>query len=355
MTRERYPLPPDSRFGLTAGAGGSDAADAGELRPLGLSHSEEAVYELLVDGPPLTRRELAALWGRAGDVAAVLARLVDKGLVTPAPGVPERFEIVPPDVTLDALLLDAEQRLSRARERARQLTELHRANEIGPARDVIELVIGGQPLRQRVIQVQRAAHRELRCLDRPPYVDRRGSADTEVELLTRGVTCRTVYERSALEGPGTLPDVERLAQAGVQGRVLPKVPVKLYLADDRMALLALHREPASVDAALVIHPSGLLDALSGLFEGLWRRALPLRLPVAERESQGNATASDRQRLVALLLSGLTDQAIARQLEIGYRTVQRRIAALMADMDASTRFQAGIQVALRARSSSSDSA
>jgi DNA-binding NarL/FixJ family response regulator len=65
-----------------------------------------------------------------------------------------------------------------------------------------------------------------------------------------------------------------------------------------------------------------------------------------------SSEAQRQRLIALLLSGLTDQAVARQLGIGYRTAQRRIAALMAELGASTRFQAGVQAALRARDSGS---
>ncbi|MER5700912.1 helix-turn-helix domain-containing protein [Micromonospora sp. NPDC002296] len=53
-----------------------------------------------------------------------------------------------------------------------------------------------------------------------------------------------------------------------------------------------------------------------------------------------------ERLIALLLSGITDEAIARHLGISYRTAQRHIAALMAGLGADTRFQAGVQAAFR---------
>ena len=48
------------------------------------------------------------------------------------------------------------------------------------------------------------------------------------------------------------------------------------------------------------------------------------------------------------LSGLTDEAIARQLGLSHRTVQRRVAAFMADLGAHTRFQAGVKAALQQR-------
>lgn len=317
-------------------------ADDDALATIGLGRSAESAYELLVDRPPSTVAELTAAWPHTDDLAVVLSSLEAKGLVIRL--MDGRFTAVAPDVALEALLLTAEKRLDEARDLARELTERHRRHLPEPGHDVVELVTGPTALRQRVAQVQRAAHRELRCLDRPPYVDSRGTADVTMELLARQVSCRTICDRVAVEQPGKLASIERLADAGEQVRVLPSVPMKLYLADDRLALLPLQGRPAEVGAALVIHPSGLLDALGKLFEGLWNRALPLGLPASEI----GTSESERQRLIALLLSGLTDQAIARQLGISYRTAQRRIAALMAELGATTRFQAGVQAALRAR-------
>jgi DNA-binding CsgD family transcriptional regulator len=273
-----------------------------------------------------------------------------KGLVVRVADTPERFEAVDPAVALEALVLTAEEQLNKVREQVRQLTELYRsAHRVDIGRSVVELVTGSQAMRQRVVQVQRSAREELRCLDRPPYVDSRGTTEIALELLAREVACRTIYARDAVEQPGTLADIEQLALVGEQARVLPTVPLKLYLVDDRLALLAIQRRPTDIDAALVIHSSGLLDALSSLFESLWRRAIPFDLAVHPApEDAGRTAQPDQRRLIALLLSGLTDQAIARQLRVGYRTVQRRLAELMDELGASTRFQAGVQAALLAR-------
>jgi DNA-binding NarL/FixJ family response regulator len=65
----------------------------------------------------------------------------------------------------------------------------------------------------------------------------------------------------------------------------------------------------------------------------------------EEVAPGRSTAEDR-RIIALLLSGLTDEAIARQLGVSYRTARRRIAALIERLGVHTRFQAGVQAALR---------
>jgi hypothetical protein len=164
--------------------------------------------------------------------------------------------------------------------------------------------------------------------------------DGRIAALGRDVTCRVVYHRTAIDHPGALATVERLIEAGQVARVLPDLPLSLYLADDQLAVVPLRGEPV---AAIVIHQSALLVALNALFEGLWQRALPLN--GAGTASNGKLAGADQQRLITLLLSGLTDEAIARQLGTSHRTIQRRVAALMTGLGAHTRFQVGVQAAL----------
>ena len=89
----------------------------------------------------------------------------------------------------------------------------------------------------------------------------------------------------------------------------------------------------------MVHRSSLVDALGELFE------LPRRdaIPVVDEDA-----ADPDPQLMALLSAGLKDDAIARHLHLSTRTVRRRIADLMADLGARTRFQAGLFVQRRAR-------
>jgi DNA-binding NarL/FixJ family response regulator len=79
----------------------------------------------------------------------------------------------------------------------------------------------------------------------------------------------------------------------------------------------------------------LLDAVIALFESEWRRATPVR--EAAPAGQGTPDAA----LLGLLAAGLTDESIARALEVGLRTVQRRIHDLMRELNVMTRFQLGL--------------
>jgi len=326
-------------------SGGPGAVGPGALGlgALGLGAAEQAAYELLVDQPSATLADLAAGWTRPEALDAVLGTLEERALVSTTPVPPVRYSPVAPDVAFGALLADHEEQLDQARQHVSVLDAAYRARPDGlQAGTVIEVVTGQRAIRQRLRQVQRGARRQISCLAKPPYFDNAGTTSAALDLLRNGRTCRTVYARSAIEHPGALATVEELIRTGQQSRVLPDVPVSLYLADDKLAVLPLRREPATADAAIVVHPSALLDALVKLFEGLWQRALPLHSPASAHEHR---PAVDQQRLITLLLSGLTDEAIARQLGLSHRTVQRRVAKLMSDLGAHTRFQAGVQAAM----------
>ncbi|MFI6484470.1 transcriptional regulator [Nonomuraea sp. NPDC050663] len=306
------------------------------LAALGLGPAEEELYELLVECSPATLDQLAAFAHPA--LPVLLGTLEARGLVNRLPDDPVRYVAVAPDVALDALLTVAEEGLSRAREHAAELDDAFQRRAAGHQPPlVVEVITGATAVRQRHLQLQRAARHQVRTFSRPPYFDRRPSVDAQRELLERGITSRVIYERDFIDRPGALWQIEEMIGAGQLARVLPALPLKTYLVDDRFGLMVLRYE-APDSAALLVHPSGLLEALSRLFEGMWERALPMRLAGPREAPQ------DDERLIALLLTGLTDEAIARQLGIGYRTAQRRIAELMGRLGARTRFQAGVQAA-----------
>jgi DNA-binding NarL/FixJ family response regulator len=71
---------------------------------------------------------------------------------------------------------------------------------------------------------------------------------------------------------------------------------------------------------LVVGPSALLDALVQLFETVWAGGVPLARAAAGR-------GSIQERILAMLVLGTTDVAMARSLGVAVRTVQRRIVAM----------------------------
>jgi DNA-binding CsgD family transcriptional regulator len=320
------------------------------LTPVGLDPADHAIYVALLDGPATVEAIAAAVGTDPDEVRTVLPRLEDAGLVGRSPGGgPARYVAAPPDVALEALLLQQEERLQRARLHVRRLAERYRAAAAGQdPTSLVEVVTGRGPVMQRFEQVQRSAHTEIRAIDKPPYATLPGqNSQVESELLGRGVRYRVIYDPSGLPDFHDLQaDLERTAVLGEEARVLPGAPTKLILSDDRIGLIPLQAAPAVIESIVVVHPSALLRALSALFESLWTHALPLPLHLEQDgHGEGYGPTEEERRLLLLLTTGVPDVVVARQLGLSYRTYQRRLQDLMKRLDAETRFQAGMRSVL----------
>jgi DNA-binding NarL/FixJ family response regulator len=77
-----------------------------------------------------------------------------------------------------------------------------------------------------------------------------------------------------------------------------------------------------------------------LFEAEWARAVPLAKVIGQGAPEG-ADDPETGTLLTLLAAGQTDAAIARALGWSPRTTQRRLQRLMQSLNATTRFQAGM--------------
>ncbi|MFE5539398.1 hypothetical protein ACFQ78_27090 [Streptomyces sp. NPDC056519] len=160
-------------------------------------------------------------------------------------------------------------------------------------------------------------------------------------LLARGVTVRTVTDRRGNRFPEWAEELVALTELGLQARIGPRLPTRLVLVDRRTCLLPPSRSDGdgADGAALVFGASLLHRAALPLFESLWARATPVGRP------DGPLTA-DQRELLGLLASGLKDESIARRLGVHVHTARRRISRMLEDLDADTRFQAGVQAAIR---------
>jgi DNA-binding CsgD family transcriptional regulator len=209
--------------------------------------------------------------------------------------------------------------------------------------EVVEVVTTREATLRRWEQLQRSARHEVRSFDRPPYVM---NADNQVEreMLAAGVTYRAVYHRDGFAVPGRPARIRAMIEAGEQARLTENVPVKMFIADNRLGLIPLE-VAGSADASLLIHESSMLDTLIALFDLVWERAIPIHAD-GELPAPAQGPGADESALLGLLAAGLTDSAIARHLGTHPRTVQRRVRELLDRLGAGTRFQAGLQAGRR---------
>jgi sugar-specific transcriptional regulator TrmB/DNA-binding CsgD family transcriptional regulator len=331
------------------------------LEVLGVDRWGEEAYFALVNGTPLAADELASVTTiERNALGGVLQRLEDRGLICRVPGRPVRYAALPPDSAIEVLLLSRERDIKRVRALAHHLGERYRGARSGRnAAELIEVISGPDGVARSGQQLLRRAKHTIRGIDAPPYarpIDGEQVSST-ANVLERGVGMRFIHDRDTLRMAGHARKIEREMAAGEEVRILANVPMKMILADEELGLIPLRATPRVLDSCILVHPSSLLDALSTLFEMLWQQAQPF---MAGQASTGDAASfvshdsdgeksplsDEERRIVSLLALGLPDEAIARQLDMGHRTVQRRIQALMLRLSATSRFQAGVLAAQR---------
>ncbi|MFF4098545.1 helix-turn-helix domain-containing protein [Streptomyces sp. NPDC001903] len=317
------------------------------LDVLGLDPDDERVYRALIGRSHSTVLLLSdEIALPHAHVDKVLSRLVEWGLVTrSADG---RFTAAPPAMALGALISQRRDGLRMAEHALVTFAEKHRAAMTGSSiNDLIEVVTGPDAIRHRFLQVQQAARTQVRSFITAPFVALPPEENTaEPVAIGRGVQFRAVLDRAVLAEPGIVDDAIDSLGRGVQLRVADELPMKLVLADADLGLVPLAVTPDGEPGAVLLHRSGLLDALEALFETVWRAAHPLSLPAADAGPEATVevgplgpTELDR-RILGLLLAGLTDLTAAAQLGLSPRTLHRRLRHLMDMAGVRSRMQLG---------------
>jgi DNA-binding CsgD family transcriptional regulator len=324
------------------------------LEPLGINQFDESVYRAFLTQADLCLHEYARTAGTSLEcVRKAVTRLVGLGLLRPNGS--DSHRPVGPGTALTVLLnrrrLEAETAFAHVRSIVEDLEEEYRAYRVrtDPG-NLVEVLSGRDVVAQRIEEFNQSVNTHVWILDRPPYHDRADGLPhtNEAEKTStaawarRGVDIRSVYCPESMQRPGRFETVLEMVALGEQARMLPSLPFKLHIIDRRVALVSL--AGGVYDNLAVVHPSGLLDALIELYETYWTKAVPIGAPGPDANEAG--PTSEEIALLTMLRAGLKDQAIARHLGLSTRTATRRIAALMTRLDATTRFQAGVEAGAR---------
>jgi len=134
---------------------------------------------------------------------------------------------------------------------------------------------------------------------------------------------------------GPVRDVLR-QRPGLQLR-LSRGPVRgALLVDGEVALV--RRAPGTPDPSVsMVRSPVLVPALEALFVGAWAHAAP----IGGRSRPRDGVPADLARpILTQLCAGNTDSHAARRLGISLRTYRRRVASIMQELGAESRFQAG---------------
>ncbi|WP_441249148.1 DNA-binding response regulator [Kitasatospora sp. McL0602] len=121
----------------------------------------------------------------------------------------------------------------------------------------------------------------------------------------------------------------------ISGSLLPHETI---LLDRRVMILAGQETHAGREYTVTTSPI-LVEGVHSLFRAIWDTAVDLD---AYLRSDVPHLDADGRMILDALGSGLTDESAARRLGVSLRTYRRRVAELMAKLEADSRFQAGLR-------------
>jgi DNA-binding NarL/FixJ family response regulator len=153
-----------------------------------------------------------------------------------------------------------------------------------------------------------------------------------------GVRVRKLMSPLALADEAQRAHLRRL-DAGAQVRISSApLPHETIILDRRVAILAGRSSPLGREYTVTTSPI-LVSAVYSLSAAAWDAATDLG---AYLRAEVPELAPEAREILRALGAGLTDEAAARQLGTSLRTYRRRVAELMATLEAGSRFQAGVR-------------
>jgi DNA-binding CsgD family transcriptional regulator len=281
----------------------------------------------------------------AGDTRICLQRLEAHGLIGRLPGTSQRFRAAAPDRAFAPLVRNRRDDLRAVRAGIASLTAEYRDGEgRSAAAEPVEMLESSLATRAYVQQVMDAAAKSVCAI-----VTDWATGFDELPAIGPGRlppdAHRVVYPRSALACPEAIDHVAAGIAAGRPARAMDRPPCNLLIVDGALALLPVRDtrppEPIPEHALMAVHPGGILDALTALFERTWTCAAPVTVLVdgtLAPDRRWRVPGPDELHLLELLVDGLTDEAIAGKLGVGTRTVQRHVRDLIELAGVRTRLQ-----------------
>lgn len=334
---------------------GADSVDAGVVGSVALEETDRETEALLgrvflavLQHPEPSRSLLVAQGMPSAAVDRALRALGDQGLVRVHPS--GSVEVFPPDISLPALALQYERRARETRSAAHELAQLYfaaRNSRNAPDAGTIRILQSLDEVAATTAEIIASGTELVRCFravtprteevfDSPMASHEAPSIGAAGQVLEM----RTVYDAKILELPDVLATLAARERGGEMFRFTGSVPFSAVVVDEDAAVVDVSGYDPTGRGSALVRARPLVQALKALADHFWDLGSPLE------RGTGSAPARRDKTILAMLAAGAPDATIARQTGVSQRTVERRVRALMDQLGAGTRFQAGVQAARR---------
>ena len=323
--------------------------------PPELDGSAITLYLCAIQEGELTREAAQAETGLAPDeIERSLNQLIENRLIAPAVGRPDLWLPINPEVAaarvvepMENVIRTYKQSAERTRERLLQLMPAYLARAgvtlpLGPRS--VETVTDADEARILISEAADRCSRELMTVHpsmRRDPTTLEGALSHNLDIITRGVRMRVLYQHTVRADLPMHSYASTLVGAGAQIRTADQLTERMLIFDRQTVFIPKWSQRDQTPGAVIVREPVLVSFLCSLFEQFWLTAIPFGL-----DGPGYQGVSDelRRSILQLLGQGLKDEGVARKLGMSVRTCRRHIAALMQELGAESRFEAGVKAA-----------
>jgi DNA-binding CsgD family transcriptional regulator len=326
----------------------NDFGEPGEL--------DGSVYRAVLAAPGGTLVEIADAMGATSDeLDKSVARLADMGLLRHLAG--DRITAVSP-MLAEATVLGAEDLELGARRAAieqrrdairRLVPDWNAALSTGSSEAVVDVISDQSAIANVLMHYADRCEQELLSVAPGRLPSTRIDGRTRVANVysaRRGIKTRALYQHTALRDRATRAYLNELAGNGARIRFAPSLPGRSLVVDRSVALLPIPTEDPGRHGLAIVRETNVIAWVVATFEQLWAEAAPLEDVINKQHQDDTELDHTRAAILRLMAEGEKDEAISRRLSISVRTCRRHIADYMAQVGATSRFQAGV-IAARA--------
>ncbi|MFI7673286.1 LuxR C-terminal-related transcriptional regulator [Actinophytocola sp. NPDC049390] len=314
--------------------------ETGPATGFALDATTESVYQAVHEHPGVSAGALAELMAQSEvTVRFAVEHLASLGLVTRVNG-GEGWTAIEPELGLAALLARQQGELARHQQQVEdsRLTVARLLANVGRRQrhDTVgvEWVVGGPTVRARTVELAAGCAEE--CLSMRTATDPGTARTVDEDLLTRGISARSIVLDSARNDKQAMAALRREAEAGAEIRTLPVLPAHVRIFDQRHAVVSVDNLTGVV-GELVVSCDAVVGSYVTLFAKLWAEAEPL----ADRTSRRRDSLSPQEvHVLKLWAQGHTDASAARRMAVSLRTVRRLSDRLTERLGTRGRFQLG---------------
>ncbi|MER8235572.1 LuxR C-terminal-related transcriptional regulator [Streptomyces sp. NPDC101490] len=273
------------------------------------------------------------------------------GLLVPVPGEPGLLAPVAPTIAAGRTLAPLERELADSRRRLEALAKTFETAEAvytegrqgGPQSS--RVLRGAAEIAETIDTAVGLCKAELLTAQpggrRPPQI-LETVVRRNLDLLSRGVSQRTLYQHAVWNHPPTAEYIRTVVEAGGGIRTVDEMFDRVIICDRAVAFIPTLSD--SPDEALEVRDPHVVRYLANVFEYAWARGTPVDPAAGKRPEI--VVSELEQSIVRFLVAGHTEEKIARGLGISRRTVAEYISRISRRLGSVSRAQLGYLIATK---------